>query len=160
MTAAFYSARDIVEAAVEKEKKRRSFYAAVTELSTNPDMKALFHFLTEEEDRHVAIFIQIRDSMPARTGQEEFREQVDAYLNSIIDDLLYSKMDSREFVQQAIDTWNVFNLAIGFEKDAILFFMEFLPHLSEPGRKIVGDLIVEEKGHIRKLVEVMKQIGE
>jgi rubrerythrin len=160
MSSVFYSARDIVEAAVEKERKRRSFYATVTELSTNPDMKALFHYLTEEEDRHVAVFIQIRDSMPARTGPEEFREHMDAYLNSIIDDRLYSKMDSREFVQQAVDTWNVFALAIGFEKDAILFFMEFLPHLSEPDRKIVGELIVEEKGHIRKLAEVMREIGE
>jgi rubrerythrin len=160
MSAVYYSAREIVEAAVEKERRRRSFYATVTELSTNPDMKALFHFLTVEEDRHVAVFIQIRDSLPEQTGQEEPREDVNAYLNSIIDDRLYSKMDSREFVQQAIDTWNVFGLAIGFEKDAILFFMEFLPHLSEPGRKIVGDLIDEEKGHIRKLVEVMKQIDE
>jgi rubrerythrin len=160
MTAVFYLARDIAEAAVEKERKRRSFYAAVTELSTNPDMKGLFHFLTEEEGRHVAVFMQIRDSLPEGTSSEEHRADVNAYMNSIIDDQLYSKMDSREFVRQAIDTWNVFRLAIGFEKDSILYFMEFLPHLSESGRKIVGDLIEEEKGHIEKLAEVMKQIGE
>jgi rubrerythrin len=160
MTAVLYSARDIVDAAVEKEKKRKSFYATATELSTNPDMKGLFHFLTEEEDRHVTVFIQIRDSLPEGTGPEEHRVDVNACMNSIGDERIYSKMDSMEFVQQAIDTWNIFRLAIGFEKDSILYFMEFLPYLSESNRKIVHDLIEEEKGHIRKLVEVMNQIGE
>jgi rubrerythrin len=160
MKAVFYSARDIVEAAVEKERKRRSFYATVTELSTNPDMKGLFHFLAEEEGRHIAAFIQIRGSLPEETGPEEHREDMNAYMNSINDDRVYSKLDSREFVQQAIDTWNVFLLAIGFEKDAILYFMEFLPYLSESNRKIVCELIAEEKGHIRRLVEVMERIGE
>ncbi len=160
MTAVLYSARDIVDAAVEKEKRRRCFYATVTELSPNPDMKALFHFLTEEEDRHVAVFARIRDGLPEATGRGGSGKDRDAYMDSITDERLYSKMDTREFVQQAIDTWNIFRLAIGFEKDSILCFLEFLPHLSEPDRKIVGNLIEEEKGHIRKLVEVMNQIGE
>jgi rubrerythrin len=160
MTAVFYSARDIAEAAVEKEKRRQGFYTAVTELSKDPDIKGLFHFLAEEEGRHVVVFMKIRDSLPVETGPEAPGADVKAYMNSIIDDQLYSKMDSREFVRQAIDTWNVFRLAIGFEKDAILCFMEFLPHLSESDRKIVDELIEEEKGHIRKLAEVMTQIGD
>ena len=160
MTAGFYSVRDIVEAAVAKERKRRSFYATATELSTKPDMKALFHFLAEEEGKHIAAFVQIRDSLPEETGPEEYRSDRNADIDSINDDRLYSELDSREFVQRAIDTWNVFSLAISFEKDSILFFMEFLSHLSESNRKIVRGLIEEEKGHIRRLVEVMEQIGE
>ena len=38
-------------------------------------------------------------------------------MDSMIDDRLYSKIDSAEFVKEAIDTKNVFQLAIGFEKD-------------------------------------------
>lgn len=156
--AVLYSVRDIAEAAVEKERRRSSFYATVTHLTTNPDMKGLFHFLTEEENKHVAACIQIRDGLPEGTGREENMKGLSAFIDSIIDGLLYSKMDSKEFVQKAIDTWNVFSLAIGFEKDAILFFTEFLPYLSESDRTVVGGLIEEEKKHILKLVEVMKQI--
>ena len=158
MTAVFYSARDVVEAAIEKERRRRNFYETVTQLSTNPDMKGLFHYLTEEENKHVAACTRIRDCLPEGAGREEDMKDLNTYIDSITDDRLYSKMDSREFVQQAIDSWNVFSLAIGFEKDSILFFMEFLPHLSESDRTIVGDLIKEEKEHIVRLLEVMKQI--
>ena len=56
-----FTAREIAETAVEKEMKRRDFYANVTKLSTDPEMTKLFKFLTEEEDRHVATFVKLRD---------------------------------------------------------------------------------------------------
>ena len=81
-------------------------------------------------------------------------------MDSVIDDRLYSDIDSKEFVQKALNTKDVFRLAIGFEKDAILYFREFLPFLNESEREVVVDLIEQEKGHIRKLAEMQKQMGE
>ena len=158
--AVIFSAREIAEAAVEKEKKRKGFYENVSELSTNKDMKELFQFLTEEEDRHVAAFARIRDALPQETHPEEYTEDMEAYMDSVIDDRLYSDIDSKEFVQKALNAKDVFRLAIGFEKDAILYFREFLPFLTESDRKVVLDLIEPEKGHIRKLAEMQKQMGE
>ena len=155
-----FSVREIAEAAVEKEKRRRAFFAKVCELSTDQTMKDLFHFLTDEEDKHVAAFTQLRDSLPQETRAEEYDEEMDAYMDSVIDDRLYSKVDSAEFVEKAISSKNVFQLAIGFEKDAILYFREFLPFLTDADRKIVVGLIEEEKGHIRKLANVQKQMDE
>jgi rubrerythrin len=157
--AVIFSAREIAEAAVEKEKRRKAFYAKVCELSTNPTMKDLFQFLTDEEDKHVAAFTKLRDSLPAETRADEYDEEMDAYMDSMIDDRLYSQIDSAEFVKNAIDTKNVFQLAIGFEKDAILYFREFLPFLTDADRQIVEGLIEEEKGHIRKLADVQKRVG-
>lgn len=153
-----FSAREIVEAAVEKEKKRKGFYANVSEFSTNEDMKDLFQFLTEEEEKHVAAFVQIRDNLPEETHPAEYSEEMQAYMDSVIDDRLYSDIDTVEFVQRAIDANNVFRLAIGFEKDAILYFREFLPYLSESDRKVVGELIDQEKGHIRRLAELKNKM--
>ena len=158
--AVIFSAREIAEAAVEKEKKRKVFYTQVSELSTNADVKDLFKFLAEEEDKHVEAFAKIRDSLPARSSSEEYSEEMDAYMDSVVDDRLYSEIDSKEFVQQAISSKNVFPLAIGFEKDAILYFREFLPFLSESDEKIVEDLIEQEKGHIRKLASMQQQMAE
>jgi rubrerythrin len=157
--AVLFSAREIAEAAVEKEKKRRGFYATVSELSTNEGMKELFQFLTEEEDKHVAAFAQIRDNLPEDAHSEEYTADMQAYMDSVVDDRLYSTMDSKEFVRQAITTRNVFRLAIGFEKDAILYFREFLPYLTEAERKVVSELIEQEKGHIRKLAEMEKRLA-
>jgi rubrerythrin len=156
--AVLFSAREIVEAAVEKEKKRKGFYSKVAELSTHGDMKDLFQFLTEEEQRHVETFLSIRDRLPEESHTTEYTEEMQAYMDSVIDDRLYAKIDSKEFVQQAIDAKNVFRLAIGFEKDAILYFREFVPHLSESDRKVVEELIEQEKGHIRRLADMSKEM--
>jgi rubrerythrin len=154
-----FSAREIAEAAVEKEKRRRAFYAKVCELCTDRTMKDLFQFLTDEEDKHVAAFTRLRDSLPQEARAEEYDEEMDAYMDSLVDNRLYSKIDSAEFVEKAINSGNVFQLAIGFEKDAILYFREFLPFLTDDDRKIVAGLIEEEKGHIRRLADVQRQVG-
>ena len=155
-----FSAREIAEAAVEKEKRRKAFYATVYELSTDPDMKNLFEFLTAEEDRHVAAFMKLRDSLPVEKQAEEYDEDMAAYMDSVIDDRLYADVDSAEFVQNALNSRDVLRLAIGFEKDAILYFREFLPFLAESDRKVVEELIAQEKGHIRMLAELQKKMAE
>ena len=160
MKARFYSVREILDSAMEKEEKRRTFYATAATLSKKPDMKALFDFLAEEEGKHLATFRQIQNSLPEETDADEPTAASSAYLDALTDEGVYSKLGAREFVQVAIDNWNIFRIAIGFEKDAILHFAEFLPHLSESSREIVRGLIEEEKGHIRKLVELMELIGE
>ncbi len=156
-----FTAREIAEAAVEKEMKRRDFYANVTKLSTNPEMTRLFEFLTAEEDRHVATFVKIRDGVPVEEVRpEEYDADMEAYMDSVVEDRLYSKIGSEDFVQKAIDAKDVFRLAIALEKDAILFFWEFLPYVNDMDKKVVRTLMDEEKGHIRMLWKLKQQLGQ
>lgn len=156
-----FTAREIAETAVEKEKRRRDFYAKVTELSTDPAMTKLFEFLTAEEDRHVAQFVNLRDAVPVEDLQsDEYNADMEAYMDSVVEDRLYSKIASEDFVRKAIDAHDVFRLAIALEKDAILFFWEFLPYVSEADKPLVKRLIDEEKGHIRLLWKMKQDLGQ
>ena len=132
----------------------------MTELSTDDEIKKLFQFLKEEEDRHVTAFEKIRDNQPKEARPEEYSEEMQAYMDSVVDDRLYSDVDTDEFVKKALDAKDVFRLAIGLEKDAILYFREFLPYVSESDQEIVKDLIDQEKGHIRMLSEMKKRLAE
>ena len=156
-----FTAREIAEAAVEKEMKRRDFYANVTRLSTNPEMTKLFEFLTAEEDRHVATFAKLRDGVSVEeVRSEEYDADMEAYMDSVVEDRLYSKIGSEDFVQKAIDANDVFRLAIALEKDAILFFWEFLPYVNDTDKKVVKTLMDEEKGHIRMLWKLKQELGQ
>lgn len=156
-----FTAREIAEAAVEKEMKRRDFYANVTKLSTNPEMTKLFEFLTAEEDRHVATFVKLRDGVPVEEVRpEEYDADMEAYMDSVVADRLYSKIGSEDFVQKAIDAKDVFRLAIALEKDAILFFWEFLPYVNDKDKEVVKTLMDEEKGHIRMLWKLKQELGQ
>ena len=156
-----FTAREIAEAAVEKEMKRRDFYANVTRLSTNPEMTKLFEFLTAEEDRHVATFAKLRDGVPVEEVRpEEYDADMEAYMDSVVEDRLYYKIDTEDFVQQEIEAKDVFRLAIALEKDAILFFWEFLPYVNDKDKQVVRTLMDEEKGHIRMLWKLKQELGQ
>ncbi len=156
-----FTAREIAEAAVEKERKRRDFYAKVTLLSTNPAMTKLFEFLAAEEERHVAQFVNLRDGVPVEEARsDEYDADMEAYMDSVVEDRLYSKIGSEDFVQKAIDAKDVFRLAIALEKDAILFFWDFLKYVSDEDKKLVRRLIDEEKGHIRLLWKMKQELGQ
>ena len=156
-----FTAREIAEAAVEKEVKRRDFYAYVSRLSTNPEMTKLFDFLTAEEERHVATFAKLRDGVPVEEVRpEEYDADMQAYMDSVVEDKLYTKIDSADFVKTAIEAKDVFRLAIALEKDAILFFWEFLPYVNDKDKKIVRTLIDEEKSHIRLLWNMKQALGQ
>ena len=156
-----FTAREIAEAAVEKEMKRRDFYANVSKLSTDPEMTKLFEFLTAEEDRHVATFVKLRDGVSVEEVRpEEYDADMEAYMDSVVEDRLYSKIGLEDFVQKAIDAKDVFRLAIALEKDAILFFWEFLPYVNDKDKKVVRALMDEEKGHIRMLWKMKQELGQ
>ena len=156
-----FTAREIAEAAVEKEKKRRDFYANVSRLSSNPEMTKLFEFLTAEEERHVATFVKLRDGVSVEEVRpEEYDADMEAYMDSVVEERLYSKIGSEDFVQKAIDAKDVFRLAIALEKDAILFFWEFLPYVNDKDKKVVMTLMDEEKGHIRMLWKLKQELGQ
>lgn len=156
-----FTAREIAEAAVEKEKRRRDFYAKVTQLSTHPAMTRLFEFLTAEEERHVTEFVAIRDSVPVQQVRpEEYDADMEAYMDSVVEDRLYAKIGSEDFVRKALDANDVFRLAIALEKDAILFFWDFLRYVGDEDKPLVRRLIDEEKGHIRMLWKMKQELGQ
>ena len=156
-----FTAREIAEAAVEKEMKRRDFYANVSRLSSNPEMTKLFEFLTAEEERHVATFVKLRDGVAVEEVRpEEYDADMEAYMDSVVEERLYSKIGSEDFVQKAIDAKDVFRLAIALEKDAILFFWEFLPYVNDKDKQVVMTLMDEEKGHIRLLWKLKQELGQ
>ena len=130
----------------------------MTELSKNVEMRKLFEFLTAEEARHVARFVELRDSLPVESRSAEYDEDMQAYMDSVVENRLYANINSKDFVQDAIDTNEVFRLAITLEKDAILFFWEFLQYVNEADKKIVKALIEEEKCHIRMLANLRREL--
>ena len=155
-----FTAREIAEAAVDKEMKRRDFYANVSKLSKDPEMIKLFEFLTAEEDRHVATFEKLRDGvLVEEVRPEEYDADMQAYMDSVVEEKLYTKIDSADFVKTAIEAKDVFRLAIALEKDAILFFWEFLPYVSDKDKLVVRSLMEEEKGHIRLLWKLKQELG-
>ncbi|MCL0084080.1 hypothetical protein M1N82_00780 [Dehalococcoidia bacterium] len=105
-------------------------------MDENAEASELFRHLGEMERQHVQIF---RD-MPGEAGK-------------------YQPSESDGMVANADSDIEALQLAIGAEKDAILFYYlmrDIMPPRTHP---VVNKIIAEEKLHLRQLSEAKKRLA-
>jgi len=154
-----FSISEIVDMGIEKEKKRRDFYAAVSEYFKEKDIKDLFLKLKNWEDEHIKKFSEIRDSIKEPKETETYEGEMDAYMRALVDDKLYSLVLPASFSKNIKTPIDAISYSIGFEKDAILFFNEMVRYTVDSRKEIVKKLVDEEKQHIVYLALLRQKIS-
>ena len=153
-----YSIDEIIELTLEKEIMRRDFYAESAERFKNPAAKKLFADLKDWEEIHVVKVRELKDKLKVQPYVDSSLGEVRAYLRSVVDSKLYNSSSIKDFVEKIKNLQETIDCAIGFEKDAILFFAEVLSFLSDKDRKVVKKLIEEEKKHIQYLLNLRDKV--
>jgi len=152
-----FSAAEIIDMAIVKEKKRRDFYGYAADQFKEKDMKDLFARLRDWEDEHVKRFGDIRKTTETYEVQESYQGEFAAYMKFVVDDMLYKQISAEWFAKNAKEPLAAIQYGIGFEKDAILFFSELLKYMMGPNREKVEALIGEEKKHLIYLSELKEK---
>ncbi|MFH1996570.1 MAG: ferritin family protein [Candidatus Omnitrophota bacterium] len=153
-----FNAPEVVDIGIEKEKKRRDFYGRVARSFDNKELKDLFTKLRNWEEEHILRFIEIRDSLIGSEATDSYAGELEDYAKALVDDQLYQNVASENFEKNVTSPASAVQYGIGFEKDAILFFNELIPHVPEQNRKIVQQLIEEEKSHIVYLSQLKNKL--
>ncbi|MEW6008775.1 MAG: ferritin family protein [Candidatus Omnitrophota bacterium] len=154
-----FNAAEIADLGIEKEKKRRDFYALVASSFKDSEMKKLFSRLRDWEEEHIKKFTQIRNEIRETEPVESYPGELATYMQSLVDDLLYNKVSAQAFSKNVTSSLVAIDFAIGFEKDAILFFLEMLSYMNSSQKEIVQTLINEEKQHVVYLSQLRKDIN-
>jgi len=152
-----FNAAEVIDMGIAKEKKRRDFYGLVAARFRQKDMKELFTRLRDWEDTHIKKFTQIRDSIEESEATESFQGEFEAYMKSLVDELLYKQVSAKEFTKNVKSELSAIRYGMGFEKDAILFFNELLKYMSAYHKEKIEELIGEEKKHLTYLSELKKK---
>lgn len=118
---------EIVDLGIEKEKKRRDFYAAASVHFSEGNVHSLFNRLKEWEDAHIKKFTEIRQSLTEEESAEAYPGELAAYMQALVDDRLYHQVSPKEFARNVKTPLDAITYAMGFEKDAIIFFSELKP---------------------------------
>ncbi len=153
-----FNAAEIADLGIEKEKKRRDFYALVSGSFKDSEMKKLFSRLRDWEEEHIKKFTKIRDDVEESEPAQSYPGEFASYMQSLIDDSLYNKVSPQVFSKNVTSPLIAVDFAIGFEKDAILFFLEMLIYMNSSQKQVVQTLINEEKQHIVYLAQLRKTI--
>lgn len=154
--AGFFKAAEIVEAAINIEQKGQAFYTRAAEEAKKPDAKDFFLYFAKEESRHEEIFLKFKErlgtaELPPWSSSEEYGQ----YLSALIDSHSIFSPDLEKRLAEAQDENEAIRLAMGFEKDTILFFMEMRKLVPESEKKLVQQCIDEERSHLRQLSSML-----
>jgi rubrerythrin len=155
---AILRAADITELAMELEKSGEAFYRAVAEKVDSPEVRALFEDLANQEVAHYRIFQKLARSIreqPFMTDEEwdMYQDYLDATVQSAFfegADKALAAADEVEDEEQAL------RMAIGFEKETMLFFHDLQDKVPEKGRETVERVIAEERRHVQRLAGMVR----
>lgn len=157
--AGLFKANEIMAAAVEIETRGEVFYRKMVERAESDETRKLFTYLAEEETKHRDLFAKLGErlgnvELHATTDDDEYGMYLNDLINSHIlfdGGLGETLMDRLKTEQEGI------RMAMGFEKDTILFFMEMRELVPAAEKDFVQQCVDEEKDHLRKLSEMLKK---
>ena len=154
---AILRAADITELAMELEKSGEAFYRAVAAKMDDPDVRTLFGDLAEQEATHYKVFQELARSIreqPFMTDEEwdMYQDYLDATVHSAFFEGADKALAAADEVE---DEGQALRMAIGFEKETMLFFHDLYDKVPERGKETVEKVIAEERRHVQRLARML-----
>lgn len=157
--AEYFKASELLEFAIQIEKNGEIFYRAAAKKSGSDKVRNMFLYLAEEEVKHrntyKALLKSTEDYQPPEIYPGEYFRYLQAYADQHIfvnKEVIEKKAEMTKSDIEAID------LAMGFEKDSILYYLEMIDHVPENEKNIIDRIVKEEHSHYLKLTELEKGI--
>ena len=151
-----FNAGEAFKIALEIEENGRLFYEKAQSKTDDPEVKKIFAELGQEELNHKARFTVLLAELPQETTGSTVwdpQNEIDQYLKMTADMHVFRTSANVEDALAKIGgPVEALKLAIGFEKDSIIFFLEMqgLAEGADSAKKI-GQLVKEEQTHLKKL---------
>jgi rubrerythrin len=152
----YYSGLEIIEIAVRIEENGEEFYtAAADKIGENNDVKGLFLDLAQKELTHIAIFQKLADKFEPETF--EFNEEESAgYIGHLADTHIFGRKDAgAELAKTVATSQQGLEIAYKFENDSVVFYQELLKRASGNAKKLILQIIDEEKEHAAEIKKFM-----
>jgi rubrerythrin len=148
--------KEILEIAVYIEERGYEFYIGAIKKFHDPRITRLFQYLADEEFKHEKVFKKLMGH-----GGEVKKGEPDAEYQAYMREFCRThSLGDREAISKKLARLSsleeILDLAMGFEKDSIVFFSELKEAYAKGHTGPVDKVIREEMGHLRKIFQ-MKQ---
>ncbi|UCG67117.1 MAG: ferritin family protein [Deltaproteobacteria bacterium] len=157
-----FNAEEVFQIGIDLEENGKHFYEKAADLVDNPDLKAMPALLAQEEIEHVKIFKELNAQLPEAATKETIWDpdhKMNQYLQMMADmNIFRSGLDVDKQLSGIKTHEDALRLAIQFEKDSIVFYTTMQDATADTkGREFIGQLIYEEKKHLKKLALELKK---
>lgn len=159
---AIFSGSELVDVALGIERNGVAYYSSLAELTMDALLKDTYNYLASMERTHLEIFQNMLDSIgkyqPKYAGESE--EEYELYLKALIDSVVFTDDEvARQMARNASSPAEAIQIALGAEKDSIIFYSEMRDFLPERDRPVADKVINEEKSHVRLLSGIKKKFA-
>jgi rubrerythrin len=145
------SAKEIMKVALQIEEKGYALYKTLSQDESRKDTKKVFEHLAQEEKRHFAVLRSLYGDIiePSDTLKQE---RSLPYLQRLMDNLVFDQLEER--IRMVRTENEGVDIAITFEKDTILFYIELYSILRVEDYETVNEILLMEKEHLTKLFQL------
>ena len=157
----FFSGSELVKIAIGIERNGASFYDSLAKSTGNEITKGVYEYLADEERKHIEVFQSMLGSVADYHPLETYTEEYDLYLKALVDSAVFSDAEAaREMAQKVDSDAEAIQMALGAEKDSILFYSEMRDLVRRSDREVINKIIEEEKSHLRQLSELKENLSK
>jgi rubrerythrin len=158
-----FNAHEAVKIAISIEENGLLFYQNAAKKFQPSKTTDLFNKLAKEEEVHKAIFTKMLAELPKEDGPSVFDpdNEMDQYLKMMagIHVFLQDQKSVDKVLTGIKDEKAALELAISFEKDSVIFYVQLKEASKEIGDKVSVDrLIAEEAKHVRVLSAIYNKL--
>lgn len=144
-----FSVKEIIEFAVEIEKNGERFYRYAAGKFADEKLKSLFLTLADEEVEHIKTFEGFLKKVENYEPSAAFNEEYFQYLRAYANEKIFNKKLPE--IKKPIDA---IQFALNAERDAILYYLEAKNFVLTDDKKIIDNIIEEERKHFVKLSQI------
>lgn len=147
------NADEVLEMALQMERNGQAFYKRAAEGQDDPQIKKELLELVQMEKNHEKIFEVMRNNFSASAQAPEFFDPENEgarYLHAMVEGKVFNtQANSNDILDGKEALPDVLKMAIGAEKDSIVFYLGIQDSMrSEDDKYKVGEIIREEMGHV------------
>jgi rubrerythrin len=153
-----FSTGELINIAIGNERKGIAFYDVMTRSADSASSREIFQFLANMEREHIQIFQGMLADVDQYKVPEDYGREYGDYVQALVDTAVFSdELVNSEMANQADSDIKALELAIGAEKDAILFYYMMREIMPQRAHAAVDKIIAEEKSHLRQLSELKRK---
>jgi rubrerythrin len=157
----FFSGRELIDIAIGIERNGAAFYHSLAESTGNEMAKGAYEYLAGEELKHIKVFQSMLGSVADYRPPETYTEEYDLYLRALVNSWVFTDDQiARDMAQRVASDAEAIQIALGAEKDSILFYSEMREFVRRSDRELISKIIEEERSHLRQLSELRESLSK
>ena len=145
---------DIFNFAVYIEEDGEQFYRAQADVLGNSDIKDLFSQLADDEAEHKKVFTEMFADVEKIKPFENYPGEYQEYLREYADTLVFKREQVKTEAASVKTPADALQFAMQRELDSIAYYQELKELVGEKDRKILDQVISEERKHFAKLAKL------